>query len=161
MYDKLKILPFLIIGVCLFLSPMWYDNIFGKGTKAPEPVLTPKAKEAGQCVAPKAYIKAWHMQLLDAWRQEVVRDDQRYFNTNENLWWDYSLSPKLLEDWRRFVSNSDVQAPGKAGKTYYKSLQQTCMNCHSNKTEFCDQCHNYMGVNPYCWDCHIAPKENK
>jgi hypothetical protein len=35
------------------------------------------------------------------------------------------------------------------------------MECHSNKTKFCDQCHNYMGVAPYCWDCHIAPKENQ
>jgi hypothetical protein len=35
------------------------------------------------------------------------------------------------------------------------------MDCHSDKTKFCDQCHNYLSVNPYCWDCHIAPEEKK
>jgi len=35
------------------------------------------------------------------------------------------------------------------------------MKCHSNKKEFCDKCHNYMAVVPYCWSCHIAPKEEK
>jgi len=34
------------------------------------------------------------------------------------------------------------------------------MDCHNNKTKFCDQCHNYAGVSPYCWECHIEPKEN-
>ena len=36
------------------------------------------------------------------------------------------------------------------------SLQNECMRCHSNKKKFCDECHNYMAVKPYCWDCHIA-----
>jgi cytochrome c oxidase subunit 2 len=38
------------------------------------------------------------------------------------------------------------------------SLQNTCMHCHSNKQKFCDECHTYVAVKPYCWDCHIAPK---
>jgi hypothetical protein len=41
------------------------------------------------------------------------------------------------------------------------SLQNSCMKCHSNKKEFCDKCHNYVAVKPYCWSCHIAPKEDK
>jgi hypothetical protein len=32
------------------------------------------------------------------------------------------------------------------------------MKCHDNKEEFCDKCHLYAGVTPYCWDCHIDPK---
>jgi hypothetical protein len=44
------------------------------------------------------------------------------------------------------------------GKTYAMSLAGTCMKCHSNKTEFCDRCHNYTDVQPKCWDCHVAPK---
>ena len=48
------------------------------------------------------------------------------------------------------------------GKNYNMSLQNECMKCHSNKTQFCDQCHNYTGqVEPFCWNCHIAPKETK
>ncbi len=159
MYDGWKIIIGLIIGLGLFLAPVFYN--VGTDAKPPETELTPKAKEAGQCVAPKPYMTAWHMQLLDQWRHEVVRDGKRYFNTNEDLWWDYSLDYRLVESWRRLVSGSDDHPPGDPGKTYYKSLQVTCMDCHSNKTKFCDQCHNYMGVTPYCWDCHIEPKENK
>jgi len=40
------------------------------------------------------------------------------------------------------------------------SLQNTCMECHSNKSKFCDQCHTYAAVNPFCWECHIQPEEN-
>ncbi|HUL36575.1 MAG TPA: hypothetical protein VLW47_02740, partial [Thermodesulfobacteriota bacterium] len=46
-------------------------------------------------------------------------------------------------------------------KTYNISLSRTCMNCHKDKEEFCDQCHNYAGVTNKCWDCHIYPKEIK
>jgi hypothetical protein len=69
---------------------------------------------------------------------------------------------KVLDQWRTEVVRQDVwYYKGAGGKTYYMSLQATCLDCHSNKTKFCDQCHNYMGVAPYCWDCHIAPKENQ
>ena len=37
----------------------------------------------------------------------------------------------------------------------HMSLSNTCLDCHSNKTEFCDRCHDYASVRPYCWDCHI------
>ena len=29
-----------------------------------------------------------------------------------------------------------------------------CLDCHKNKSNFCDKCHDYMGVKPYCWECH-------
>lgn len=69
---------------------------------------------------------------------------------------------KLLDEWRQtVVRNAERYHTAQGGKVYYKSLQVTCMDCHSNKSKFCDQCHNYMGVTPYCWECHVAPKENK
>lgn len=69
---------------------------------------------------------------------------------------------KLLNQWRDWVvregSGTYVNAEG---KTFLMSLQKTCMKCHSNKSKFCDECHNYAAVKPYCWDCHIAPKEKE
>ena len=41
------------------------------------------------------------------------------------------------------------------GKKFLASLSNTCMECHSNKTQFCDQCHNYVAVAPNCWGCHL------
>lgn len=69
---------------------------------------------------------------------------------------------KLLNDWRDFAVRDGQRTYVNAqGKSYTISLQNTCMHCHSNKKKFCDECHNYMAVNPYCWTCHIAPKEKE
>jgi hypothetical protein len=159
MYDGGKIIVGLIIGLGLLLFPFYYDA--GKAAKAPEPELTAKAKEAKECVAPTQYMRAWHMQLLDDWRHTVVRDGERYYDTKRKPWKE-RLDKRVLEYWRRFVAKEkEGEKEFKGGKAYYKSLQVTCMDCHSNKSKFCDQCHDYMGVSPYCWDCHIEPKEPK
>ena len=34
----------------------------------------------------------------------------------------------------------------------------SCMSCHANKDKFCDRCHDYLAVKPYCWDCHVEPQ---
>jgi len=69
---------------------------------------------------------------------------------------------QLLNDWRDFaVRNGQRLYVNSEGKQFTISLQNTCMHCHSNKKKFCDECHNYMAVNPYCWSCHIAPKEKE
>ena len=69
---------------------------------------------------------------------------------------------KMLDQWRmEVVRDGERYYTSTEGKTYYKSLQVTCMECHSNKSKFCDSCHNYAGVSPFCWDCHIAPKESE
>ena len=127
MYNKGKIITGLVIFVVLFASPFLYGLV--KSEPPPEPELTAKAKEAKQCVEAKEFMVESHMQLLNEWRDEAVRNGNRiYVATN--------------------------------GKEYTVSLQNTCMDCHSNKSKFCDQCHNYAGVSPYCWECHIEPKEN-
>ena len=79
---------------------------------------------------PRPYMKTKHMQLLDLWRDSTVRVAKRSYVSDD-------------------------------GKRYEMSLQNTCMSadCHAKKTEFCDRCHDYTGVVPYCWDCHIPPKE--
>ena len=69
---------------------------------------------------------------------------------------------KILDQWRNeVVREANRLYKSTSGKTYEKSLQNTCLECHSNKDKFCDQCHNFMGIDPFCWDCHIEPKENK
>jgi hypothetical protein len=66
----------------------------------------------------------------------------------------------LLNEWR-----DDVLRDGERvsitvdGKEYRKGLQMACMQCHTNKAKFCDSCHEYTSVKPYCWDCHLTPDE--
>ena len=125
MYNKGKIIAGLVIFVVFFTSPFL---IGWKSGPPPEPELTPKAKLAKQCVEAKDYMVESHMQMLNDWRDEAVREGKRTYVATD-------------------------------GKEYTVSLQNTCMDCHSNKSKFCDQCHNYAEVNPYCWECHIEPKE--
>lgn len=129
MNDKKLIIAGLIIFIAIVLFPFLYN--MGKASPAPDLVLTPEAKAAKQCVRSTDYMRASHMQLLDEWRHNVVRNARHVY-----------VNPQ--------------------GKEYEMSLTRTCLECHSNKAEFCDRCHDYASVRPYCWDCHLEnPKEKK
>lgn len=70
----------------------------------------------------------------------------------------------MLNVWRDdVVRRGDRLYHSANGKTYNMSLTNTCLECHSDKAKFCDQCHNYLAVAPFCWDCHLVPepKEKK
>ena len=127
MYDGGKIVTGIIIGVILLAFPVWWNL----GAAGPKPDIKYPKKEK-KCIESKEYMRPNHMQILNLWRDSVVRTAKRYYVTD-------------------------------SGRKFEMSLQNTCMsdNCHAKKTEFCDQCHDYTAVEPYCWDCHIVPKEPK
>ncbi len=133
MYNGGKIIVGLIIFVALFTFPFYYN--IGKVNAKPEPKIdTP----AIQHLAP----------------EEKHCVQPKSFMRGGHM--------QLLNQWRdSAVRDGSRVYEGMGGKKYYISLQNTCMKCHSNKKEFCDKCHNYMGVTPYCWSCHIAPKEKE
>lgn len=61
-----------------------------------------------------------------------------------------------VRDGMRFYTATD-------GKRYEISLTRTCLECHRNTAEFCDQCHAFVAVQYArprfeCWDCH-TPKQ--
>ena len=65
----------------------------------------------------------------------------------------------LLNDWRsQVVRDGKTDYMSNTGKQFEMKYTKTCLGCHPNTAEFCDQCHNYVGVNPYCWDCHNKPE---
>ena len=67
---------------------------------------------------------------------------------------------EMLLSWRDDVVRQDRRIFKAAdGKAYTMSLTRTCMKCHTSKADFCDRCHDYVAVKPYCWDCHIAPEQ--
>ncbi len=126
MYDSGKIIAGLVIFVALFASPFLL-NVVGDAPVAPKPSLdTPVINDMEEKVCVRDNMQQNHMQVLDLWRDSVVRDGNR-------------------------------TAPGINGQLYEMSLSNECMNCHSNKAEFCDKCHTYAAVDPYCWDCHVEP----
>lgn len=67
--------------------------------------------------------------------------------------------PQLLSDWRdQAVREGKNIYVSTSGEEYEISLENSCLQCHSNREQFCDACHNYTAVQPYCWDCHDAAK---
>lgn len=67
---------------------------------------------------------------------------------------------KVLDQWKDEVTRENKRELIVVdGKEYGKGLQLACMQCHSNKEKFCDTCHEYASVKPYCWDCHLSPAE--
>ncbi len=130
MYDSGKIIAGLFVLVALAAFP-FISNMGNAGSKPKPSIDTPviNQMQVKECVESKEFMRTEHMQLLNNWRDSVVRDGSGLYVNN-------------------------------AGKSFNMSLQNTCMNCHSNKKKFCDECHNYVAVKPYCWTCHIEPKEN-
>ena len=124
MHDRKWIILGIIVFLALFSFPFWANS--GRRAPPPELEISAKAKAAKECVLPIDSMWAGHMQLLDQWRQSVVRQGNRKY-----------ISPN--------------------GKEYEISLSNTCLDCHSNKKQFCDRCHDYASVKPYCWDCHVDP----
>ncbi len=124
MNDLWRIVIGLIVFVVLITSPVWYDAAVGKPSK-----LNLESPVRGKsCVLERERMRDVHMELLNDWRERVVRGGERTFETSN-------------------------------GEIYDMSLTNTCLDCHSNKDKFCDRCHNYMGVDPYCWSCHVNPGE--
>ncbi len=65
----------------------------------------------------------------------------------------------LLMDWREQAVRQNIRTfKSFDGKTYTIGLSQTCLKCHASKADFCDRCHDYAGVKPACWNCHVDPK---
>ncbi|MBC8204664.1 MAG: sulfate reduction electron transfer complex DsrMKJOP subunit DsrJ [FCB group bacterium] len=127
MHDSGKIILGIIVFLIIATIPFTYNIIADTDTSgAPEIEILPQAGD--KCVRSKDYMKPYHMDLLNEWRDTVVREGNRF-------------------------------TEGPHGNQIEMSLSNTCMDCHSNRENFCDRCHNYMAVDPYCWDCHLTPSE--
>ena len=129
LYDREKIIAGIVVFLIAATLPFWY----GRGTAVSPPDLkldTPVIQ-----------------QLQDKRCVEATP-----FMRSNHM--------KLLNTWRDSVvreGNRSYRATD--GKVYPASLTGTCLECHSNKGQFCDRCHDYAGSKPACWNCHIIPEE--
>ena len=140
MYDSGKVIAGLIVFVLLVTLPIWYNVFAGKDEPELQKVDPKIAAECviegkGACVEDPEWMRANHMQLLNQWRDEVVREGKR------------------------------VHTSMTTGDKYWKSLGKPdgCLCCHTDQAKFCDKCHDYAGISEtiYCWECHVAPEEAK
>jgi hypothetical protein len=127
-YDRGKVVIGLAVFAAVVALPFWLRVADRAHAGGPPELVMPATEK--QCVEGKEYMRKRHMDLLNSWRTDVVRHDNRTYVSTD-------------------------------GKEYAKSLTGTCMNCHSDKNGFCDRCHAYNAINPYCWDCHVGSEEGR
>lgn len=130
MYDAGKIVPGLIVFVAIATFPFLYNQ--GRAAKPPQLKLDTPAIQA-------------------------LGDNKKCVESKEFMRAEHM---KMLNQWRDTVVRDGKRLyVSSTGKEWDMSLQNGCLKCHSNKKQFCDQCHNYMGLTPYCFTCHLEPKE--
>ncbi|MGA2003754.1 MAG: sulfate reduction electron transfer complex DsrMKJOP subunit DsrJ [Terriglobales bacterium] len=123
MSDRPFILGGLIVFVAFVTTPVWRDVSTRRiALVAPEIKLPAQEKH---CVAPISYMRTSHMQLLDEWREDVVRDQQRQYVAYDGKVYDKSLTRTCLG--------------------CHGSRGEFCDRCHSYSgvsTLNCWSCHN-------------------
>ena len=124
-----KVIIGLIIFLVLITLPIWYNMAVGKGDARPDVEILTKNTPGKD----KCVLPA---------------DEMRESHMD------------VLFEWReKVVREGDRIHTAPDGRKFNMSLTHTCLECHSNRENFCQKCHDYMGVKPYCWTCHVDPKE--
>ena len=128
MGEKGKVFLGLAIFVILITFPFW-SRLAAAGDAPSDRIRDELEYPADEedCVEDLEYMRASHMDLLNQWRDDLVRDGNPDYVSELN------------------------------GQTYYKSLTKTCLSCHEDRDAFCTRCHDYADVQPTCWECHTTP----
>jgi hypothetical protein len=126
MYKGIRIVAFLLVFLVIVTAPL----LLNRGRVSAQPIISLETQaiaqmDAQRCVESSEYMRAEHMQMLDQWRDAVVREGKTQYISSD-------------------------------GQPFEMSLDDSCLKCHSNRSEFCDSCHDYASVDLYCWDCHDA-----
>ena len=129
LYDGGKIIAGIVVFLIVASVPFWYGG--GKAVSPPDLKLdTPKIQQL---------------------KEKLCVESTPYMRAN-HMRLLHTWRESVVRDGNRFYTATD-------GKTYKMSLTGTCLECHNNKAQFCDRCHDYAGAKPNCWSCHIIPEE--
>lgn len=131
-YNRGMVIAGIVVFIVIAAFPFFYN--LGKAAKLPDPKLNTTEI----------------LQLPEAERVCILPKEEMRKN-----------HMVILDEWRdQVVREGNREYTGSDGKKYTVSLQNTCLHCHSNYEEFCNECHQYTVQTPYCWGCHIQnPKE--
>ncbi len=140
MNSKAGVVIALVIALVVLTVPFWYA--LGQRVTnrlQPAPVSVVPTGEGMHCV--EKNMRARHMQVLDEWRDAVVRDGKKMYQS---------------QDYRDPDTDEPIE--------YEMSLTNTCLKCHASadpestvsvQQRFCNECHQYANIRPNCWDCHL------
>ena len=124
MYNKGLIISGLIIFGLLVTFPVWFNRL--DAGPMPKPELPPGGEK--QCVAPAAEMRDTHMQLLNEWRDDVLRNADRVAVTVDG------------KEYRKGLQTACMQCHSNKEKFCdschdYAAVQPTCWDCHLTPVE--------------------------
>lgn len=122
MADRGKILLGLGVFGVLVTAPAWYGLGRGKG----QPPELQKPKDAKECVEPVSFMRASHMELLNSWRDAVVRRDEHVYVATDGKRHPISLTGTCLrchEEPDKFCNKCHS----------YVAVETVCWDCHQQK----------------------------
>ena len=93
MYDSGKIIPGLIIFVLIITFPIWYNH--GDAGEVPKAGKAQRTQSSVSCRLTEMRTK--HMQLLNQWRDEVLRTGDRAFFEVEGKMYQKSLQNACIK----------------------------------------------------------------
>jgi hypothetical protein len=120
MYDTGKIITGLMVFILLCTLMVYYYMFTGKASAIPEPEIITKEK---QCIEAAPYMKEYHMQFLDNWREKVVRESTTLYEGAGGKTYTISLTKTCLE-----CHSNKEKFCDKCHN--YVGVTPNCWNCH-------------------------------
>jgi len=124
MYNKGMIITGLAVFVLFVTFPVWFNGL--DAGPLPKPELPPGGEK--ECVAPVAVMRDSHMQLLNEWRDDVLRNSDRVSVTVGG------------KEYRKGLQLACMQCHSNKEKFCdtchtYAAVQPTCWDCHLTPAE--------------------------
>ena len=124
MYNKGTIIAGLAIFVLFVTFPIWFNGL--DAGPLPKPELPPGGEKL--CVAPASEMRDTHMQLLNEWRDDVLRNSDRVSVTVDG------------KEYRKGLQMACMQCHSNKEKFCdscheYAAVQPTCWDCHLTPVE--------------------------
>lgn len=119
MYNAKAVIVGIIIFVVLFTSPFWV-SLLGKNYTSTGVVLPKDEKE---CIENVVFMRDQHMRLLNEWRDEALRNENRIYVASNGKKWAISLQNTCLKchsNYKEFCEKCHVA----------NSVYPYCWTCH-------------------------------
>jgi hypothetical protein len=125
MNDRAKIVGGLTAFLVLVAFPIWHTVGLAGDVARPELELP---EDSAQCVEDAQYMRAYHVDLLNQWRNAVVRDGEREHTSSSGKTYNMSLTGTCME----CHSNRDTFCTRCHD---YANVEPRCWSCHVEPEE--------------------------
>jgi hypothetical protein len=95
MSDKAVITSGVVVFLAVVSFPVWQPLVAASETAAPE-LEYPKDESKKPCIEATEYMTANHMNLLDEWRDAVVREGHKTYTSSSGKKYEISLTQTCL-----------------------------------------------------------------